>query len=275
MTWGSPAAVSFEKRHIRMVVVDHHRVKVHRSLAAVVERILLDLAEQGLTAETEGWTFGGDGRRVKVVVDGLNSDKVGAVMSKYGFVGTKDVDWFAWSESQPPDEADAYQEVPPVSKPVSPSQSSKVSIPKAPVGTQKLGERALELGDEGMDVLTLQVFLGAPRTGKYDAETMKVVHGYHSRKGFASDGSMPLASQAWIIPRTVERLRTGAAGLTVLLLTSALIGRQVLGRDFPLTPRYTVELADVVREYRYSIGLPKTEVVDSPTWASLVGQPRR
>jgi len=133
----------------------------------------------------------------------------------------------------------------------------------------------LGLGDEGMDVLTLQVFLGAPRTGKYDAATEEAVRGFHTRKGFISDGSMPLASQSWIIPPTIERLRSGAAGLTVLLLTSALVGRQVLARDFPLTPRYTVELADAVRGYRESIGLPRSEVVDSPTWVSLVEQPRR
>lgn len=275
MTWGNPDAVSYEKRHIRMVVVDHHRVKVHRSLAPIVERFLLDLASQGMTAEVAGWEPGGDGRRVHVVVDGLDSDRTTAAMLTYGFAATSEPFWFVWAGEQPPDGADASPETQggdeaptrtPITKPVN----------RTPLtGAHRLGSRDLGPGDEGQDVLTLQAFLGAPRTGQYDPATSETVRGFHTRKGFASDGSMPLASQAWIIPRSVERLRTGAAGLTVMLLTSALIGKQFLDLDTPVAARYTVALANVVRDYRESIGLPRSEVVDYPTWASLVEQPRR
>ena len=109
----------------------------------------------------------------------------------------------------------------------------------------------------------------------YDDETAEFVRAFHTRKGFQSDGSMPLASQCWIIPRTTERLRSGAAGLTVMLLSAALIAKGVLDLETPIRTRYSPELANVVRDYRQSLGLPRSEVVDSPTWASLVGQPRQ
>lgn len=275
MTWGNPKAVSFEKRHIRMVVVDHHRVKVHRSLASVVERILLDLAKQGLTAQTTGWSPGEDGRRVRIEVEGLTPDRAESAMQQYGFEGTAEPYWFVWSSDTPPDDQEASQgptggdEVPDRIK------TTRPVVRKPPRGDQRLGSRPLGPGDEGSDVLTLQAFLGAPRTGVYDAATVESVRLFHSRKGFTSDGSMPLSSQAWIIPRNVERLRTGAAGMTVILLWSALIGRRVLDIETRVEPRYTLALANAVRDYRESIGLPRSEVVDSPTWASLVDQPRQ
>jgi hypothetical protein len=110
MTWGNPLAVSFEKRHIRMVVVDHHRVKVHRSLAPVVERILLDLAKQGLAAETTGWEPGDDGRRVRIEVEGLTPDRAEAAMAVYGFSGTAEPFWFEWTGAQPPEGQEATQD---------------------------------------------------------------------------------------------------------------------------------------------------------------------
>lgn len=275
MTWGNPESVSFEKRHIRMVVVDHHRVKVHRLLAPTVERILLDLAKQGMSAETTGWAPGGDGRRVRVEVDGLAPDRAEAAMREYGFEGTAEPYWFVWPSDLPPDDLGATQGPLGGDGVRRSTQTTKPLIRKPLRGDQRLGSRPLSLGDEGVDVLTLQAFLGAPRTGVYDSETADVVRAFHDRRGSTSDGSMSLASQAWIIPRTVERLRTGAAGLTVMLLSSALIAKGVLDRDSPVETRYTVALANTVRSYRESIGLPRSEVVDSPTWASLVDQPRQ
>lgn len=275
MTWGSPEAVSFEKRHIRMVVVDHHRVKVHRSLAGIVESILLDLAKQGLTAQTAGWEAGADGRRVRIEVEGLDGERVAVAMKGYGFTPAGDDFWFEWASDTPPEQQEVPQEAQGGDGEPKRTQITKPATLKPPQGDQRLGSRPLGPGDEGMDVLTLQAFLGAPRTGMYDEETVDVVREFHSRKGSTSDGSMPLASQCWIIPRTVERLRTGAAGLTVMLLSSALIGKQVLDIDTEVQARYTVALANLVRDYRESIGLPRSEVVDSPTWASLVAQPRQ
>jgi hypothetical protein len=258
-----------------MVVVDHHRVKVHRTLAPIVERILLDLASNGLTAETTGWAPGQDGRRVKIAVDGFTPERAAAAMLAYGFEPTGEDSWFMWGSDIPPEDSEAPRE--PQKREDSPKQTqiTKPAVLTPTQGDQKLGSRPLGLGDQGADVLTLQAFLGAPRTGLYDEVTAETVRLFHTRKGSTSDGSMPLASQAWIIPRTVERLRTGAAGLTVMLLTAALIGKRVLDLDTPLEPRYTVALANTVRSYRESIGLPRSEVVDHPTWASLVEQPRR
>jgi len=122
-------------------------------------------------------------------------------------------------------------------------------------------------------VLALQVFLGAPRTAVYDSDLEHAVIEFHRRKGFQSDGSMTLAAMRWIIPSTTERLRPGASGLTVMLLCSTLISKGVLPLDHPLTAHYTVALADVVREYRQSLGMEPTEVVDHPTWYSLIEQP--
>lgn len=275
MSWGTPSAVSFEKRHIRMVVVDHHRVKVHRLLAPLVERILLDLAAKGLTAETAGWEPGQDGRRFSLAVDGLTSERVTEVMQTYGFSPSSRRGWYVWSSDTPPEGSEAAQEPEEGDEASTRTRITKPVVPVAPRGDQRLGSRDLFLGDSGMDVLTLQAFLGAPRTGEYDIATADEVRRFHERKGFTSDGSMPLASQCWIIPRNVERLRTGAAGLTVMLLSAALIGRGVLHLDYRVDTRYTVALANVIRDYRESIGLPRSEVVDSPTWASLVDQPRR
>lgn len=275
MTWGNPSAVSFEKRHIRMVVVDHHRVKVHRSLAPIVERILLDLASQGLTAETTGWEPGESGRRVRIEVEGLTPDRAETAMQAYGFEGTAEPYWFEWAGEQPPDEPDDALTAQGDDEAAERTRITKPVTQKPPKGSQRLGSRALGLGDEGLDVLTLQVFLGAPRTGFYDEATADIVRQFHERKGSTSDGSMSLGSLGWIIPRNIERLRTGAAGLTVMLLSAALIAKGVLDPNAPIHTRYTVALADVVRDYRESIGLPRSEVVDSPTWSSLVDQPRR
>jgi peptidoglycan hydrolase-like protein with peptidoglycan-binding domain len=274
MSWGAPKSVSFEKRHIRMVVVDHHRLKVHRSLAPIVERILLDLAEQGLTAETSGWSEGKDGREFRIVVEGMTPEQTDTAMGTYGFKPIAGDGAYRWGAENPPEEPEPAPEPQTGKKVPTRTPVSKPVVPVAPTGHQRLGSRPLALGDEGLDVLTLQVFLGAPRTGIFDDSTENVVRQYHERKGFSSNGTMTLFAFGWIIPRSVERLRTGAAGLTVRLLSSALIAKGELPIDSKVDTRYTVALANAVRDYRMKIGLPRSEVVDSPTWASLVDQPR-
>lgn len=273
MIWGTPGSVSFEKRQIRMVVVDHHRVKVHRLIAPLVERILLDLAAQGLTSETSGWEPGSDGREFRIEVDGFDQDRSAAAMRSYGFAPIEPPGWFRWDSEEPPTGSDDPETVAQGGEhAIRDNRTIPVAL-KPLRGTQRLGSRDLGPGDEGMDVLTLQAMLGCPRTGVFDDLTKDAVQQFYVRKSFTSDGTMTLGGQCWLIPRTVERLRTGAAGMNVRLLCSALIGRGILPIEAVVETRYTVQIANVIRNYRDTLGFVRSEVVDAPTWASLIDNP--
>jgi hypothetical protein len=255
--WGNPELKSFKNNYIRRVMVDSARVFVHRNLVDAVEEILIEAANQGAVFTSDGLP--------KILPSYMMDDSKEAALglkfqipnfdkqllikdSKFEQVGDvficKDLDEGAKVSAA---SAEAYYDKP----------------------SEKIGYRQLELGSKGKDVKFLAYFLGledASQRDTFDKDMQANFEYFQTRMGMPVTGKLDWYSWNAIMPKGIDRIAAGTAGIKVRALQAAL---RVNGYNCPTTSRFGTETIRSVREFQVDNNLRVTGRVGFIEWKFL------
>lgn len=308
--WGVPSQSTFEKRLIRQVIVDDHRVRVHKDLVPVVEHVLSNLVQTDLVIGTlEGYPAEERGIGLRLVLDPPNPQFVAEAMSKFGFQAEGE-DLYVWALTYEDalSAAEAIdQDVPDQPATASPAAEHPESgtaeqtggdspadgDPEGTISAEEnpadwAAERRAEgwyadrpgtrdlipgEGQTGRDVVFVQAYLDVPRTGRYDSATVNAVGYFLGRRGLPADGAMRAEAWMQLIPRVRPNIYSGEHGRYVRVVSAAMIAAGVLPPDYPVTPRYGRDLQRIIRDMQEERGGPRTGRITRLEWSYLLGYP--
>jgi len=285
--WGNPATASFAKRSIRLVAVDEFRVKVHKDIQPVIEHVLRLLSESDLkVTEVTGWPLSKAGTGLQILIDGQGGEAFAAAMGKYGFKPTrKNPNLYEWAGTYEEavtagdalDEAADTEEHELATTPDEPEAVFHPVTDDDPEWfTGKPGERVLDPADDrslGRDVLFLQAYLGAPRTGWFDVDTISAVTDFQRRRDLKPDGIVGVETWRGFIPRIRPRLRPGDAGRSVRAISAGFIAAGVADRDSTVYGRYGVLMSRTVRHAQGELDLRVDGRIGALEWEALFAYP--
>lgn len=299
--WGNPAGSTFQRRFTRLVAVDELRVRVHKDLAVIVEKLLHDMSTQDLVVDRlEGFPEVPDGTGLIIRVRGMDPDTTAGAMAGYGFSLTTDTeDVYLWGGShveaiaksrdldaaahaapdadddgtddtgEQADEADAAQE------PQTPPVAAEIDREDPLWFDGRPGDRELTAGgnQRGRDVLFLQAYLDVPRTGLYDVETIAAVNYFRGRRGLPEGGLMDRESWQQFLPRLRSALFPGATGRAVRILAAAMVAHGDIPIQDPVSGRYNGKMLREVREMQTANGFRRTGRIATAEWSLLIAHP--
>jgi hypothetical protein len=256
-SWGNPELKSFKNNYIRRVIVDSARVFVHRNVVDAVEAILLQAAESGAIFSSDGMpkvlpAFEMDdsleaqfGLKFQIPSFDKELDLADSIFEQLGdvFVIKNGIS----QDSIAPKNEDAYIDV----------------------VSEKIGYRQLEFGSKGKDVKFLAYFLGmedASQREVWDEQMQEAFDYFQLRMGMPISGKLDWYSWNAIMPKGVDRIAAGTAGIKVRALQSAL---RVNGYNCPTTSRFGTETIRAVREFQVDNNLRVTGRVGFIEWKFL------
>lgn len=308
--WGNPAHVTFAKNHVRLAAVDDLRVKVHRVLVPIVERLLTDLSVRDLRVEElEGYPAveRADGIRLRLtsVAPGI----VAGVLVKYGFAVTDVESQYRWigsfddamtvgaaldaaadaelagivptsSGAEPggrpapssPSDSPERAEAAPTAAPS--SKVERVAVPTDEDWNNTLpGLVDVGPGSVGRAVLFLQAYFGTDRSGVYDKKLAAAVRDYQVVRGVEPTGLVNNGTWRHIVPMIRPRLDAGDAGRGVRIFSAALVASGEIDRGSVVHLRYGIALSRTVREFQSRHGIRPSGRTGGIEWGMLVGSP--
>ena len=289
--WGDPAHSTFVKRFIRLVAVDDHQLKVNVNLQPVVEHMLRQLGEVNLVVEhIEGWPVYPAGTGIVLRLSPPDPQLVTTALAQYGFEPDperEDGFYFADSAVSAVAKGKALDEgydaaalgdgvSAPVVAPVAPTPP--VAVEERRVAERDdddwdeglPGHRETEPGEVGTDVLFLQAYLGAPRTGVLDPETLAAVRRFQQTRGLTLTDRV--SRQTWqnLVPHHRRHLSPGDGGKPVRILHAAIIAAGYSPRDTPVRAVFGVLLTREVREFQKVTGALPNGRVRTREWTHLL-----
>lgn len=307
--WGNPAQSTFAKRLIRQVIVDDHRVNVHKDLVPIVEHLLSNLVQTDLVIDAlEGYPAEPRGLGLHLTLAPANPRMVADVMGRFGFTA-EDEDMYVWGLShadaieagkaidqepteQPADAPDTDEDAPAgtgeqddaldavdgdptgvITAEVRPGWHAILEEEGWYPGLPATRDLVPGTGQTGRDVVFVQAYLDVPRTGRYDAATVNAVGYFLGRRGLPADGAM--TNEAWkqLIPRVRPNIYSGEHGRYVRVLSAAMIAAGHLPVDYPVSPRYGRDLQRIIRDMQEARGGTRTGRITSVEWTYLLGYP--
>lgn len=287
--WGKPTGSTFRKRHTLLVAVGDHRLRVHRHLAPIVDHALTLLDQTDLVVDSLlGLDAYPDGRGLLLRLSPPNPELVAQALAGHGF----DPD---------PDLADGYRYRETIDVAMATGEALDAARDRATDGEGILvaslaesaadgqgapeerierdderwdhglpGHREIEPGDIGSDVLFLQAYLDAPRTGILDAATLAAVNAWQERRGLPIEQRVSERDWQNITPHYRRLLSPGDGGRAVRIISAALIAGGHVERDSPVRAIFGVALAKEIRAFQEHAGLMRNGRIRSGEWAGLL-----
>lgn len=256
-SWGNPELKSFKNNYIRRVMVDSARVFVHRNIVNAVEEILIEAANNGAI-------FSNDALPKILPSFEMDDSKEAAYGLKFQIPNfDKELNL---AESPFEQFGDVFVIKNAFDDAVIEIQNDEVYFDKP---SEKIGYRQLEFGMSGKDVKFLAYFLGmedAAQQQVWDKKMQEAYDYFQERMGLPKTGKLDWYSWNAIMPKGIDRIAAGTAGIKVRALQSAL---RVNGYNCPTTSRFGTETIRSVREFQSDNNLRVTGRVGFIEWKFL------
>jgi peptidoglycan hydrolase-like protein with peptidoglycan-binding domain len=263
-SWGNPVSTNFRKNNIREAKIGDTAVAVHALIRPMVERMLAMLNEAGL--DTSAVRPVGDPTGLGFILDVPVSKQVlehaEVAALSLGFEYHDHGQWVfaasaSWAKAKGEELAAADQ-----------AEVSTTFTPE-PVDGDRPGSRELTIGDEGLDVKTLQLFVRAAPTGVFDEATARALRDYQTHHGLSGDGAATRDFWLELLPRKIMWRRMGDGGRDIRLLQAALSAFGYMPAEQEVTARYGMVMNRAVRALRDEKGMRGATKIDSLVWTSL------
>jgi hypothetical protein len=255
--WGNPELKSFKNNYIRRVIVDAARVFVHKNIVDEVEELLIEAANRGAV-------FTADGLPKNLPSHLMDDSKEAALGLKFQIPNFDTELDLTESKFKQIGDVFVFTDFEAETTPAEPKAEAYYDKQ-----SELIGYRQLELGMKGNDVKFLAYFLGMEDASVRDTfdQAMKINFEYfQQRMGMPVTGKLDWYSWNAIMPKGIDRIAAGTAGLKVRVLQSAL---RVNGYNCPVTSRFGTETIRSVREFQVANNLRVTGRVGFIEWKFL------
>lgn len=262
--FGNPQTQAFEKQYLRWANFGDTRVRVHKSIWPLVNRILAALDQEGYDV-SGATTVEDDLLRLSFRIP-IPAEKVAELREQVDSAHFSLTDDGVFKFEGSAEEGETLSEqIGIAAETVTQESTDDEPVVADPVETR--WGRALSIGDEGPDVLFIQHYTGAPATGQYDEVTADYVTRWQVKHWCDPTGEVNRETWLGIIPVRVGWLRPGATGPVVKALQAAFLALGV--QAGPVTGVWGVRLSHSVRIFQEANGLPRRLRVGVPEFGLL------
>lgn len=264
-SFGNPETKAFEKQQLRWATHGDIRVRVHRLVWPLFNRVLMGLDQAGLDM-SQVKTSDNDPLKVSFVVGDLGDlvDKITEMIEPASLVYEDGVIRFTGDAEQ----AESLSAALGVAVDALVDESTDDEPDEAePVEPERRLGGLIEVGTEGDSVKFVQALIGAPVTGIFSEDDSTLLGLWQERHWVPRTGVFGREDWLTILPKRAIWIRPGATGQHVKTLQAAFIA---LGfQKGPVTGVWGVRFSHSVRLFQDANRLMKRGRIGLPEWGAL------
>jgi hypothetical protein len=267
ISWGNPDTNAFDRQNLRYSTHGDQKIRVHRLIWPLVNRILVGLDQAGVSLHSLA-TNEADPIRISFVLHVDDPVMVGQLLEPAMFVVEGDLIIFKGTPEQATDLStqighDANQIVDDVEP-----DEEEITLPAiAPDEVERINTDGFKVGDKGLNVTFVQYLMGRDPTGVFSGEDFWALCDWQKRHYCTPTGTLDAETLSAILPRRAIWLRPGATGQYIRVLQAAFLALQV--QTAPISGVWGIRFSKAVRAFQTQRGLMIRQRVGNPEWEQI------